>query len=129
MDFSLLNHPDVSITLLNGFKFTLTVTILSIMGGILLGTPLAMMRLSKNVLASKFAKFYVDFFRGVPLIQVIFIFYYQNFLISKPTLIMARYFQVLSLLLYLKLPFSLKSYVQEFSPFQQDKAMQAMLWA
>ncbi|MDQ8937136.1 amino acid ABC transporter permease [Acinetobacter rudis] len=76
MDFSLLNHPDVSITLLNGFKFTLTVTILSIMGGILLGTPLAMMRLSKNVLASKFAKFYVDFFRGVPLIQVIFIFYF-----------------------------------------------------
>ena len=43
-------------------------------GGILIGTPLAMMRLSNNALASNFAKFYVDLFRGIPLIQVIFIF-------------------------------------------------------
>ena len=45
-------------------------------GGILIGTPLAMMRLSNNALASNFAKFYVDLFRGIPLIQVIFIFYF-----------------------------------------------------
>lgn len=32
------------------------------------------MRLSNNALASNFAKFYVDLFRGIPLIQVIFIF-------------------------------------------------------
>lgn len=76
MDFALLTQPDVNLALLNGFKFTITVTFLSILGGILLGTPLAMMRLSKNKLASQFAKFYVDFFRGVPLIQVIFIFYF-----------------------------------------------------
>ncbi|MDR0068555.1 ABC transporter permease subunit, partial [Acinetobacter sp. 11520] len=37
---------------------------------------LAMMRLSNNALASNFAKFYVDLFRGIPLIQVIFIFYF-----------------------------------------------------
>lgn len=30
-----------------------------------------MMRLSNNALASNFAKFYVDLFRGIPLIQVI----------------------------------------------------------
>ncbi|AOA59383.1 amino acid ABC transporter permease [Acinetobacter larvae] len=76
MDFSVLQHPDVISALLSGFKFTLTVTILSIIGGILLGTPLAMMRLSNNRAASSFAKFYVDFFRGVPLIQIIFIFYF-----------------------------------------------------
>ena len=76
MDFTLLAHPDVSSALLDGFKFTITVTILSIFGGILLGTPLAMMRLSKNKAASQFSKTYVDFFRGVPLIQVIFIFYF-----------------------------------------------------
>ncbi|EPF70770.1 glutamate/aspartate transport system permease [Acinetobacter rudis CIP 110305] len=76
MDFSLLTHPDVSTALLSGFKFTMSVTLLSIFGGILLGTPLAMMRLSNNKFASQFAKFYVDFFRGVPLIQVIFIFYF-----------------------------------------------------
>lgn len=76
MDFSLLTHPDVSTALLSGFKFTMSVTLLSIFGGILLGTPLAMIRLSNNKFVSQFAKFYVDFFRGVPLIQVIFIFYF-----------------------------------------------------
>ena len=76
MDFSVLQNQDVLTTLFNGFKFTVTVTILAVMGGILIGTPLAMMRLSKNKVASSFAKFYVDFFRGVPLIQVIFIFYF-----------------------------------------------------
>lgn len=76
MDFSVLQNQDVLTTLFNGFKFTVTVTILAVIGGILIGTPLAMMRLSKNKVASSFAKFYVDFFRGVPLIQVIFIFYF-----------------------------------------------------
>ena len=76
MDFSLLQNQDVIQTLIAGFKFTLTVTVLSIIGGILIGTPLAMMRLSNNKVASNFAKIYVDFFRGVPLIQVIFIFYF-----------------------------------------------------
>jgi len=76
MDFSILQNQDVIQTLIAGFKFTVTVTILSIIGGILIGTPLAMMRLSNNKVASNFAKVYVDFFRGVPLIQVFFIFYF-----------------------------------------------------
>lgn len=76
MDFSILQNQDVISVLISGLKFTLTVTVLAIIGGILIGTPLAMMRLSNNRIASNFAKFYVDFFRGVPLIQVIFIFYF-----------------------------------------------------
>lgn len=76
MDFSVLHDQDVITTLLAGFKFTLSVTLCSVLGGMLIGTPLAMMRLSNNPLASAFAKFYVDFFRGVPLIQIIFIFYF-----------------------------------------------------
>lgn len=76
MDFSILQNEDVITTLIMGFKFTVTVTVLSIIGGILIGTPIAMMRLSNSKFASGFAKFYVDFFRGVPLIQVIFIFYF-----------------------------------------------------
>lgn len=76
MDFSVLQNQDILETLLKGFQFTVTVTVLSILGGILIGTPLAMMRLSNHKVASSFAKFYVDFFRGVPLIQVIFIFYF-----------------------------------------------------
>lgn len=76
MDFSLLQNPDVIHALKEGFIFTLTVTVLSMIGGILIGTPLAMMRLSNNFVARNFAKFYVDVFRGIPLIQVIFIFYF-----------------------------------------------------
>lgn len=76
MDFSLLQQPEVIDTLSKGLIFTLTVTILSMLGGVLIGTPLAMMRLSGNWAASGFAKFYVDIFRGIPLIQVIFIFYF-----------------------------------------------------
>ena len=76
MDFSILQNQDVIDTLIAGFKFTATVTILSIIGGILIGTPLAMMRLSNNKIASNFAKFYVDFFFFFLLIQVIFIFYF-----------------------------------------------------
>ena len=56
MDFSILQNEDVITTLIQGFKFTITVTVLSIIGGILIGTPLAMMRLSNNKLASGFAK-------------------------------------------------------------------------
>lgn len=76
MDFSILQNPDVISTLWKGLVFTLTVTVLAMAGGILIGTPLAMMRLSSNPVLSNFSKFYVDFFRGVPLIQVIFIFYF-----------------------------------------------------
>ncbi|PAL72690.1 amino acid ABC transporter permease, partial [Acinetobacter baumannii] len=68
MAFSLLHNPDVIAALKEGVLFTLTVTVLAMMGGILIGTPLAMMRLSNNALASNFAKFYVDSFRGIPLI-------------------------------------------------------------
>lgn len=76
MDFSLLQHADVTHALLKGLGFTLTVSILAMIGGILIGTPLAMMRLSNNWFARNFSKLYVDCFRGIPLIQVIFIFYF-----------------------------------------------------
>lgn len=56
MDFSLLQHADVTQALLKGFGFTLTVTLLAMIGGIMIGTPLAMMRLSNNGLARNFSK-------------------------------------------------------------------------
>ena len=95
MDFSLLQSPDVINALKEGFVFTLTVTVLAMLGGIIIGTPLAMMRLSNNVVASNFAKFYVDLFRGIPLIQVIFIFYFyfQKYLNSSLIRIGATVFE------------------------------------
>ncbi len=59
-----------------GLWFTLQVTVLALIGGMLIGTPLAMMRLSSNRILSGFAKLYVDFFRGLPLVQVLLIFYF-----------------------------------------------------
>ncbi|MCF9035021.1 amino acid ABC transporter permease [Acinetobacter nectaris] len=76
MDFSLLQQADVYQSLLKGLGFTVWVTVLAMIGGILIGTPLAMMRLSNNAVARNFSKIYVDCFRGIPLIQVIFIFYF-----------------------------------------------------
>ena len=67
----------VALTLLSkGLWFTLQVTVLALIGGMLIGTPLAMMRLSSNRILSGFAKLYVDFFRGLPLVQVLLIFYF-----------------------------------------------------
>lgn len=76
MDFGILQQPGVISTLAKGLEFTVIATILATTLAILIGTPLAMMRLSSHRPLSGFAKFYVDFFRGVPLIQVIFIFYF-----------------------------------------------------
>lgn len=59
-----------------GMSFTLKLTGLAMLGGILLGTPLAMMRLSGNRLVSRLATAYVNGLRSVPLILVIFWFYF-----------------------------------------------------
>ena len=59
-----------------GMLITLLLTTVAIIGGILLGTVLAMMRLSRFGLLSFLAGRYVDAFRSTPLILVIFWFYF-----------------------------------------------------
>jgi glutamate/aspartate transport system permease protein len=59
-----------------GMLFTLQLTGLAICGGILFGTLLALMRLSPIAPLSWFAASYVNFFRSLPLILVIFWFYF-----------------------------------------------------
>ena len=59
-----------------GMVFTLKLTALSMLGGILLGTVLAMMRLSSIKAVSLFASSYVNLVRSVPLVLVIFWFYF-----------------------------------------------------
>lgn len=75
-DFEVLFTSDSLLTLAKGLWFTLQLTFLALIGGMLIGTPLAMMRLSSNRLLSGFAKLYVDFFRGLPLVQVLLVFYF-----------------------------------------------------
>ena len=59
-----------------GMQITLMLTVLAIFGGILIGTMLALLRLSPFKTASYVAGSYVNFFRSMPLILVIFWFYF-----------------------------------------------------
>jgi len=62
--------------LAEGMVLTLVLTVLAISGGLLLGTLLALARLAPNRALSFAAGTYVNFFRSMPLILVIFWFYF-----------------------------------------------------
>ncbi|MCH1992823.1 ABC transporter permease subunit, partial [Achromobacter xylosoxidans] len=59
-----------------GMTFTLTLTLLAAVMGLALGTVLAMMRLSRFRILSVPAGIYVNVMRSVPLLLVIFWFYF-----------------------------------------------------
>ena len=59
-----------------GMTFTLTLTVFAALGGAVLGTVLAMMRLSSIKVLSSAASAYVNLIRSVPLLLVIFWFYF-----------------------------------------------------
>jgi glutamate/aspartate transport system permease protein len=61
---------------LDGMVFTVQLTLLSAAGGIVLGTLIAMMRLSSLAPLSVFAAGYVNLVRSLPLVLVIFWFYF-----------------------------------------------------
>src|ERR1700727_5268 len=60
----------------DGMTFTLTLTGLSTVGALVFGTLLALMRLSNSRLLARFAGIYVDLMRSLPLVLVIFWFYF-----------------------------------------------------
>jgi glutamate/aspartate transport system permease protein len=59
-----------------GMLFTLKLTALAMVGGIVAGTLLALMRLSSIKAVSLFASAYVNLVRSIPLVLVIFWFYF-----------------------------------------------------
>jgi len=59
-----------------GMTFTLTLTALAAGGGLVFGTLIALMRLSGYRLLGSIAGAYVDFMRSLPLVLVIFWFYF-----------------------------------------------------
>jgi glutamate/aspartate transport system permease protein len=61
---------------LDGMAFTLQLTVLAALGGIVLGTLIAMMRLSRFPVLSYAAATYVNVVRSLPLVLVIFWFYF-----------------------------------------------------
>ncbi|MCA3665396.1 MAG: ABC transporter permease subunit, partial [Methylobacterium sp.] len=60
----------------DGMSFTLMLTALSALGGLVLGTLLALMRLSNMKVLGAIATGYVNLMRSLPLVLVIFWFYF-----------------------------------------------------
>jgi glutamate/aspartate transport system permease protein len=75
-DFDWSSIPGAIPFLIQGMGLTLTLLVLAMTGGIIFGTLLALMRLSSMVWLSSLAGAYVNLFRSVPLVLVIFWFYF-----------------------------------------------------
>ncbi|ANG98694.1 amino acid ABC transporter permease [Brucella pseudogrignonensis] len=78
-----MNGFDISVITSNlpylfweGMKVTISLTILATIGGIALGTLLALARLSGSKILGRVAGWYVNLFRSLPLLLVIFWFYF-----------------------------------------------------
>lgn len=75
LDYSFLNWAVVQSFVAKGFWFSIQLTLVAMLGGIILGTLLAMMRLSSHKWLSAPAAFYVDTLRSIPLVMVILWFF------------------------------------------------------
>lgn len=64
--------------LLEGTVITLLITVISLIFGTLLGFVLCLMRMSHNKLLSMIAFIYIWIFRGIPLLILLFLFYYAT---------------------------------------------------
>jgi glutamate/aspartate transport system permease protein len=75
LDFSFLDWGVISSFVLKGFFFSIQLTLVAMVGGILLGTALALMRLSGKPWLVMPASFYVNTMRSIPLVMVILWFF------------------------------------------------------
>lgn len=75
LDYSFLNWGVIQSFVAKGFWFSIQLTLVAMIGGIVLGTLLAMMRLSSHRWLSVPAAFYVDTLRSIPLVMVILWFF------------------------------------------------------
>lgn len=62
--------------LLTGMRFTLTLTILSTIGAVILGTGFALMRLSQSPVLRTISAIYINFMRSMPFVLIIFWVYF-----------------------------------------------------
>ena len=76
LDFSVIVIPANSSLLWEGIKMTFLLAGLAIVGGLILGTFLALLRIAKIPILSQISAAYVNFFRSLPLILVIFWFFF-----------------------------------------------------
>jgi glutamate/aspartate transport system permease protein len=75
LDYSFLTWQIVQSFVAKGFIFSIQLTLIAMIGGIVLGTLLALMRLSGKPWLANPAAFYVDTLRSIPLVMVILWFF------------------------------------------------------
>jgi glutamate/aspartate transport system permease protein len=75
LDFSFLNWAVISSFVLKGFLFSVQLTLIAMVGGIALGTLIALMRLSGKQWLEVPAAAYVNTMRSIPLVMVILWFF------------------------------------------------------
>lgn len=75
LDFSFFTGEVFSSFVLKGLLFSISLTVVAIIGGIAIGTVIALMRLSNKWYFQKPAIIYIDTFRSIPLVMVILWFY------------------------------------------------------
>lgn len=85
LDFSFYSWDLITSYVLKGFYFSVFLTVVSTLGGVLFGTLLALMRLSGKKWLDTPAAIYVNGMRSVPLVMVILGFFLlMPFLIGRP---------------------------------------------
>ncbi len=85
LDFTFLTWSVISSFVVKGFIFSVQLTLVAMIGGILLGTTLALMRLSGKPWLVGPASFYVNTMRSIPLVMVILWFFLLiPLLLGKP---------------------------------------------
>ncbi|CAM3641889.1 amino acid ABC transporter permease [Paracidovorax anthurii] len=85
LDFSFYSWDIISKFVLKGFYFSIVLTIVATIGGILFGTVLALMRLSGKSWLIVPATIYVNGMRSIPLVMVILWFFLLvPFIVGKP---------------------------------------------
>ena len=85
LDLSFVNWDIISKFVVNGFWFSVQLTVIATLGGIALGTVLALMRLSGSKVLALPATIYANGMRSIPLVMVILGFFLLvPFLIGRP---------------------------------------------
>jgi glutamate/aspartate transport system permease protein len=85
LDFSFYNWDVISKFVLSGFYFSIVLTFVATVGGVVFGTLLALMRLSGKKWLDVPAALYVNGMRSIPLVMVILGFFLLvPFLIGRP---------------------------------------------
>ncbi len=75
LDFSFLTSDVVKANLVSTFEYSAQLTAVAAVAGTLLGTLIALMRLSSSPWLQRIARVYVDLLRSVPLVMVILWFF------------------------------------------------------